>query len=81
MAATGDGVMDEPLLIPATTAVLMYHYVRPDDAPMRVGASRVDLETFAAQLDDLVRAGSIVGWPEVAAALSGGPQRPRTPSC
>ena len=30
--------MDEPLLIPATTAVLMYHYVRPDDAPMRVGA-------------------------------------------
>ena len=25
--------MDEPLLIPATTVVLMYHYVRPDDAP------------------------------------------------
>jgi len=68
--------MNEPLLIPATTAVLMYHYVRPDDAPMRVGASCVDLETFAAQLDDLASTGTIVGWPQVAAALSGGPQLP-----
>jgi peptidoglycan/xylan/chitin deacetylase (PgdA/CDA1 family) len=68
--------MDEPLLIPATTAVLLYHYVRPDDAPMRVGASRVDLDTFAAQLDDLARTGTIVGWPQVAAALTGGPQLP-----
>ena len=51
----------------------MYHYVRPDDAPQRVGAGRVDLETFAAQLDDLSRNATIVGWPEVAAALSGGP--------
>lgn len=66
----------EPLLIPATTAVLMYHYVRPDDAPLRVGASRVDLDTFAAQLDDLMRSATIVGWPQVAAALAGGPQLP-----
>ena len=43
---------------------------------MRVGASRVDLETFAAQLDDLESTGTIVGWPQVAAALSGGPQLP-----
>lgn len=66
----------QPLLIPAETAVLMYHYVRPDDPPLRVGAGRVDLETFGAQLDDLSRNASVVGWPQVAAALSGGPQLP-----
>ena len=36
----------------------------------------MDLDTFAAQLDDLARTGTIVGWPQVAAALSGGPQLP-----
>ena len=68
--------MTEQPLIPETAAVLMYHYVRPDDAPQRVGAGRVDLATFAAQLDDLSRNATIVGWPQVAAALSGGPQLP-----
>ncbi len=66
----------EAPLIPTTTAILMYHYVRPDDPPMRVGAGRVDLETFAAQLDDLGRNATVVGWPAVAAALAGGPPLP-----
>ncbi len=62
--------------IPVSTAVLMYHYVRPDDAPARVGAGRVDLVSFGAQLDALSRYATIVGWPEVSAALDGGPPLP-----
>ena len=41
-------------------AVLMYHYVRPADRPVRVGAGCVDLDTFAAQLDDLQRHAVVV---------------------
>lgn len=57
--------------LPSGLAVLMYHYVRPDDAPCPVGAGRVDLLTFAAQLDDLMRSRTIVDWPQVAAAIEG----------
>lgn len=64
-------------MIHAATAILMYHYVRPPDAPLRVGAGAVDLETFASQLDDLARHRTIVGWAEVAEALAGG--RPTPP--
>jgi len=64
-----------PVIEPGT-AILMYHYVRPPDAPCRVGAGSVDLATFASQLDDLARARTIVGWPAVASALEGGPALP-----
>jgi peptidoglycan/xylan/chitin deacetylase (PgdA/CDA1 family) len=57
-------------------AVLMYHYVRPQGAPLRVGAGSVDLDTFAAQLDDMTRHATVVGWPQVAAAVAGGPALP-----
>lgn len=63
--------MSAPTHLPPGFAVLMYHYVRPADPPLRVGASAMDLVTFAAQLDDLSRHATIVGWPEVAAAIAG----------
>ena len=47
------------------TRILMYHYVRPADAPVRVGAGSVDLETFGAQLDHLVRTGTPISWQDV----------------
>ncbi|MBX3029758.1 MAG: polysaccharide deacetylase family protein [Chloroflexi bacterium] len=62
---------EDTVELPSGVAVLMYHYVRPDDAPCRVGAGRVDLPTFASQLDDLARRRTVVGWPEVAAAIDG----------
>lgn len=64
-----------PIIEPAT-AVVMYHYVRPPDAPCRVGSGSVDLVTFAAQLDDLAHNRTIVGWPAVRAAIEGGPPLP-----
>jgi peptidoglycan/xylan/chitin deacetylase (PgdA/CDA1 family) len=64
------------MTLPADLAVLMYHYVRPADPPVRVGAGAVDLDTFAAQLDDLQRHAAVVAWPQVAAALAGGPALP-----
>ncbi len=66
----------DTVALPPDLAVLMYHYVRPPDAPMRVGAGSVDLVTFAAQLDDLQRHARVVGWPDVAAAMTGGPRLP-----
>jgi peptidoglycan/xylan/chitin deacetylase (PgdA/CDA1 family) len=62
--------------LPRDLAVLMYHYVRPPDAPVRVGAGSVDLETFAAQLDDLQRHANVVTWPQVATAMTGGATLP-----
>lgn len=62
--------------LPRDLSVLMYHYVRPPDAPMRVGAGCVDLTTLAAQLDDLQRYVHVVGWTDVAAAMAGGPELP-----
>jgi peptidoglycan/xylan/chitin deacetylase (PgdA/CDA1 family) len=66
----------DPASLPRDLAVLMYHYVRPPDAPVRVGAGSADLVTFAAQLDDLQRHAEVVGWPEVVAAMTGGPALP-----
>jgi peptidoglycan/xylan/chitin deacetylase (PgdA/CDA1 family) len=63
--------------LPQDLAVLMYHYVRPPDAPVRVGAGCVDLETFAAQLDDLEHHATVVTWPQVATAMTGGAALPR----
>jgi peptidoglycan/xylan/chitin deacetylase (PgdA/CDA1 family) len=63
-------------MIPPSTAVLMYHYVRPADAPLAVGAGAVDLATFASQLDELTRSRTIVGWPAFAEALAGGRPTP-----
>jgi peptidoglycan/xylan/chitin deacetylase (PgdA/CDA1 family) len=68
--------VSSPAALPDDLAVLMYHYVRPPDPPLRVGAGSVDLETFAAQLDDLLRHATVVSWPRVAAALAGGPALP-----
>lgn len=68
--------MIDTVALPRDLAVLMYHYVRPPDAPVRVGSGSVDLETFAAQLDDLGRHAHVVGWPDVAAAIAGGPPLP-----
>lgn len=68
--------MSAPVSLPQGLAVLMYHYVRPADPPLRVGASSTDLDTFAAQLDDICRHATVVGWPEVAAAIAGGPPLP-----
>jgi peptidoglycan/xylan/chitin deacetylase (PgdA/CDA1 family) len=68
--------MSQPVALPEGMAVLMYHYVRPPDAQLRVGAGSVDLETFAAQLDDVGRNATVVGWPQVAAAMRGGPALP-----
>jgi peptidoglycan/xylan/chitin deacetylase (PgdA/CDA1 family) len=54
-------------------AVLMYHYVRPIDA-RPAGYSSLDLDTFEAQLDDLCRTMTPVGWPALLDALDrGGP--------
>lgn len=64
------------MALPQDLAVLMYHYVRPPDAPVRVGSGCVDLGTFAAQLDDIGRHACVVGWPQVAAAMDGGPALP-----
>jgi peptidoglycan/xylan/chitin deacetylase (PgdA/CDA1 family) len=47
------------------TRILMYHYVRPADAPVRVGAGSVDLDTFGAQLDHLCRTGTPITWRDV----------------
>jgi peptidoglycan/xylan/chitin deacetylase (PgdA/CDA1 family) len=66
----------ERVSLPGDLAVLMYHYVRPPDAPVRVGAGFVDLGTFAAQLDDLQRHATVVSWPQVGAAMTGGPALP-----
>jgi peptidoglycan/xylan/chitin deacetylase (PgdA/CDA1 family) len=63
-------------VIEPDTAILMYHYVRPADAPCPVGADQVDLETFASHLDDLGRHRTIVDWSDVARALDGGPPLP-----
>lgn len=68
--------MSRGVTLPRDLAVIMYHYVRPPDPPLRVGAGSVDLETFAAQLDDLQRHANVVSWPQVAAAMSGGPTLP-----
>jgi peptidoglycan/xylan/chitin deacetylase (PgdA/CDA1 family) len=68
--------MSASVSLPPDLAVLMYHYVRPADPPMRVGAGCVDLVTFAAQLDDLRRHAAVVSWPQVAAAMAGGPALP-----
>jgi hypothetical protein len=43
----------------------MYHYVRPADPPVRVGAGAVDLDTFGAQLDVLARTGTPITWQDV----------------
>ena len=64
--------MSAMVTLPPDLAVLMYHYVRPADPPMRVGAGSVDLDTFAAQLDDLQRHAAVVSWAQVAAAMAGG---------
>lgn len=64
--------MSAAVTLPTGLAVLMYHYVRPVDPPLRVGASAIDLDTFAAQLDDVTRHATVVGWPDVAAAIAGG---------
>ena len=74
MTTLGD--LDAAVSLPSDLAVLMYHYVRPADPPVRVGSGAVDLDTFAAQLDDLQRHASVVSWPQVAAALTGGPALP-----
>jgi peptidoglycan/xylan/chitin deacetylase (PgdA/CDA1 family) len=70
--------MSTAVTLPRDLAVLMYHYVRPPDPPMRVGAGAVDLATFGAQLDDLQRHAVVVSWAQVAAAMSGGPTLPPT---
>ena len=54
--------MSAVVTLPPDIAVLMYHYVRPADPPIRVGAGAVDLDTFAAQLDDLQRHAAVVSW-------------------
>ncbi|MET0772614.1 MAG: polysaccharide deacetylase family protein [Candidatus Limnocylindrales bacterium] len=68
--------MSTSVALPQDLAVLMYHYVRPADPPMRVGAGCVDLDTFGAQLDDLQRHAAVVSWPQVAAAMAGGAALP-----
>lgn len=71
--------MTPAVALPRDLAVLMYHYVRPPDAPVRVGSGCVDLETFAAQLDDLQRHAHVVSWADVATAMDGGPALPPNP--
>jgi peptidoglycan/xylan/chitin deacetylase (PgdA/CDA1 family) len=50
--------------------VLMYHYVRPLDAPP-AGYSVLGLDTFEAQLDDVCRTMTPVAWPALLDALDG----------
>jgi peptidoglycan/xylan/chitin deacetylase (PgdA/CDA1 family) len=59
------------------TLILMYHYVRPPDAPVRVGAGSVGLDTFAHQLDTLVRTRTPLRWRDVHDAVVDG--RPTPP--
>jgi peptidoglycan/xylan/chitin deacetylase (PgdA/CDA1 family) len=72
-------------MIPAMTAAarpldglvtIMWHYVRDPGEQPGVGASAVDPGTFEAQLDAVARHRVVVGWPDVATALGGGPPLP-----
>lgn len=54
----------------------MYHYVREADARPAVGYRGIDPATFEAQLDAICRLATPVGWPDLAAALDGGPALP-----
>jgi peptidoglycan/xylan/chitin deacetylase (PgdA/CDA1 family) len=56
----------------ALPAVLMYHYVRPAPEHPGAGYRALDLETFEAQLDDIARHWTPVGWPDLLVALQGG---------
>jgi peptidoglycan/xylan/chitin deacetylase (PgdA/CDA1 family) len=61
----------------AGLVTLMWHYIRDPGAEPHVGAGSVDLATFDDQLDRIGRHRTVVGWPEVVAALGGG--RPLSP--
>ena len=56
---------------------VMWHYVRDPSAEPRVGATWIEPADFDAQLDLIGRHRTVVGWPDVAAALDGGPPLPR----
>lgn len=55
---------------------LMYHYVRAADAMPPLGAGHLEPERFRDQLDAIERTRTVVGWPAVAAAMTGGPPLP-----
>jgi hypothetical protein len=60
----------------ADLLTVMWHYVRTAADEPRVGAGRVEPTTFDAQLDEIARRRTVVGWQTVANALAGGPSLP-----